>query len=618
MSVKDLSQGDFEWMRKYVWEDIRCHEKEFLQEANPDLMHALYRGYKDPQYKLNLKDPQKLRNFIVTYSKIFTATNTITPNLMYQMPRYLAVPENETDPIMAAGMTSALNHYNKVLKQKAENQMAVLNTWFLGLSWKKLGYYVPEMPKVETPETEGAEAGQPQGAGLQFGNLQETYKKESPFNSFESPMNVMIDHKGTLMKFKTITNRLVRSLQDLIEYGQYDPEQMEKLITENEGKSGTRFDSRDVSFTLNETMVEQRNGIWLLVFVDEFDEPLYYERMDIDEIPYYPLVFTNEPNIRYPVSHMGVASRSQRWIDEIASRYVEMIGKTRSQHYINENILAPGQTKESFLKNLIGGVYWGNRPANQGDIMELKSTAITPDIQSILTMLTSNVTEILGSDSQRISGKSSNDTLGQDKLASIGTEIRESGMLDKVRDWLIAQGHCMTKLLQEHSGAELRLPIGQADFQNQQDAQGFLGQDKSRMMEFRTPHQPMPFSSFAQDGTYDITLNVYEAVKPDKKELAKELDEVMLVYSNPLIKDALLQADKVFRADSVAEARAKLFEYVDATKFLETIDIRQKTAIQVQDMMKAGGMPKPMPPARSGGENKSPIPNTPEEVPVGA
>jgi len=626
VSVKELSTADFKYWKDYNQRDIQTHEDEFLREANPDLMHALYRGYKDPAYRQNLRDPAKLRNHILAYSKIFTATNTIIPNLMYQMPRYLVVPEFDTDPVQAAAMTAALNKYNKVLKQKMENQQAVLNTWFLGLSWKKIGYYIPESPKVDEPETEGAEAaeaGQPQGAGLQFGQLQHTYQKESPFNSFESPVNVLIDHKGTLHNFKVITNRLVRTLQDLIEYGQYDPEQMQKLMDENESKNGSRFDAREVKFTLNEKMIEQRNGIWLLVWVDEFDEPLYYEKMDVDEIPYYPLEFTNEPNIRYPVSHMGVASRSQRWIDELASRYVEMIGKTRAQHYINEEILAKGQSKESFLKNLIGGIYWGKRPAQQGDIVEVKSSQITPDVMNIINMLTSNVTEILGADNQRISGQSKNETLGQDKLASIGTEIRESGMLDKVRDWLIAQGDCMTKILQKHSGAELKLQIGQNDFQSQEAAQGFMGDDRQRTMEFRTPNQPMPLSSMAGDGTYDVTINVYEAVKPNKRELANEYDEFIATYSTPLVKDALLQSNKIIRLDLVTEERAKLFEYLDTSRFIETIDIRQKTAIQVQDMIKSGavnGGATPLPTGTKSTKSQatSSIPETPQEVPVGA
>lgn len=620
MSVKDLSVLDFKYWKEYVYEDVRCHENEFLREANPELMHALYRGYKDPQYKQNLRDPQKLRNHIVTYSKIFTATNTIIPNLMYQMPRFLVVPEYGTDPTQAAAMTSALNHYNKVLKQKAENQQAVLNSWFLGLSWKKVGYYIPEAPKMKTPETQGAEVGNNGGqAGLQFGQLQETYKHESLFNSFESPLNVMIDHKGTLDKFNVITNRLTRTLQDLIEYGQYDEEQMGKLIAEHENTAGSRFDAREVKFTLNETMIEQRNGIWMLVFIDEFDEPLYYERMDVEEIPYYPLALTNEPNIRYPISHMGVASRSQRWIDEITSRYVEMIGKTRAQHYINEEILAKGQTKESFLKNLIGGIYWGKRPAQNGDIMEIKSTQVSPDVMNIINMLTSNVTEILGADNQRVSGKSSNDTLGQDKLASIGTEIRESGMLDKVRDWLIAQGECEIKILKKHSGAPLKLPITPNDFHNPEDAKQFMGEEPQAQMQFRTPQQQIPLSSYAGDGDYGLTINVYEAVKPDKKELAKEYDEFTAIYTAPLVKDALLQDNKVVNIGMVVEERAKLFEYLDPSRFITQVDIRQKTAIQVQDMLKMGGMPKPSPTNKpQGSEAKPPIPASPQEVPVGA
>ena len=49
-------------------------------------------------------------------------------------------------------------------------------------------------------------------------------------------------------------------------------------------------------------------------------------------------------------------------------------------------------------------------------------------------MCQQNLTEILGMDEQMISGKSKNDTLGQDELARVGTKIRESGIVDKVHD----------------------------------------------------------------------------------------------------------------------------------------------------------------------------------------
>jgi hypothetical protein len=590
MSVKDLSQGDFQHWKKYGDSDRRCHEEEFLQEANPDLMHALYRGYKSQEYKKDLNDPAKLRNHIVTYSKIFTACNTILPNLMYQMPRFLAVPEGETDPLNAATMTAALNHYHRVLKQKQENQQAVLNSWFFGLSWKKVGYYTPSEPMNQTPETEGSKVGQPSDVPLQFQEVQSSFRDEGLFNSFESPMNVWLDHKGTLTNYKTITHALSRTLQDLYEYGMYDPEMMQQMVAEYEAKSGSRFDSRDVKFNIRERMIEQRNGIWVLVYAEEFNKPLLYEKMTFDKIPWYPLALTNEPNVRYPVAHMGVASRPQRWIDEIASRYVEMIGKTRSQHFINEDILAKGQSKEGFLKNLIGGIYWGKRPAMNGDIVEIKSSQITPDIQTIIKMLDEQVTGILGADSQRVEGRSTNDTLGQDKLAAIGTEIRESGMLDKVRDWLIAQGECEIGVLKKHGGAELKLQMTAQDFHTQEGAKQTLGGDKKRMLEFRTQNQPLPMSAFTQEDDYSLLINVYEAVKPDKKELAREYDEFMTAYASPIIQSALLNLNKRVNLGMVAEERAKLFEYLDPSRFIEELTIEQKTAIQVQQMVMGQGM----------------------------
>jgi hypothetical protein len=616
MSVKDLSQGDFAYWQKYGHADRNCHQEEFLQEANPDLMHALYRGYKSEEYKKCLKDPAKLRDHIVTYSKIFTACNTILPNLMYQMPRFLAVPEGETDPLNAATMTSALNHYHRVLKQKQENQQAVLNSWFFGLSWKKVGYYTPSEPRVQSPETEGAKVGQPADIPLQFQEVQSSFRDEGLFNSFESPMNVWIDHKGTLTNYKTITHALPRTLQDLYEYGMYDPEMIQQMVAEYEDRNGSRFDARDVKFNIRERMIEQRNGIWILVYADEFNKPLMYEKMTFDKIPWYPLALTNEPNVRYPVAHMGVASRPQRWIDEIASRYVEMIGKTRSQHFINEDILAKGQSKEGFLKNLIGGIYWGKRPAMNGDIVEIKSSQITPDIQTIIKMLDEQVTGILGADSQRVEGRSTNDTLGQDKLAAIGTEIRESGMLDKVRDWMIAQGECEIDVLKKHGGAELKLQMTSQDFHTQEAAQQTLGGDKKRMLEFRTQNQPLPMSAFTQNDDYSLLINVYEAVKPDKKELAREYDEFMGTYSNPMVLDALLQNDVQPDLGLVAEERAKLFEYLDSTRFMKKLTIEQKTALQVQKMVMQSGIPQsgpPKPPSKSG-EGAKTIPDRASEI----
>ena len=601
MSVKDLSQGDFTYWKNYNQKDIRCHEEEFIREIQPELMHSLYRGYKDKNYKADLLDPTKLRNHILVVSKIFTAVNTIIPNLMYQMPRVLCTPEQNCDPLAAAAMTATLNKYNRLTKQKLENQKAVLSTYFSGLSWKKTGYHYPVLPSKADPESilSPEEMQQTQQvneqnfeAVLLSGEIQEAIKKEAPFNSYESPLNVLIDHKGTLRNKRVLTHRLTRSLQDIYDYGKYDPEMVKQMVAEYEGKFGSRFDAREVNFTLNEKIISQRNGFWILVFADEFDKPLYYEKTDLDDFNFTPLEFCNEPDIRYPTSHISVASRSQQWIDEIASRYVEMIGRARRQHYVNQEILAPGQ-KESFMKNLIGGLIFGKRPATQGDIMEINSSQIIPDIQMIMQMLQNGVMETLGADSQRVTGQSKNKTLGQDQIAAMGTEVRESGMLDKTHDWLVEQNEKMVKILRKHSGAQLDINIMQNDFQDPNIAKQIMGQQKQIPYSFRTEQQPMPLSYFTQDQDMGVTLNVYEAVKPDKKALAAEYDEFVIGYSNPIVQNALLENGKRVRIDLVVEERARLFEYLDASRFIEDLDSMQMAAIQTKQMLMNGGMPKP-------------------------
>lgn len=602
MSVKDLSQADFQYWKKQLDADRRCHEEEFLQEIDPELMHALYRGYKDKKYKLNLKDPDKLRAHILTISKIFTAVNTILPNLQYQVPRTLCIPENGTDPGNAAMMTAALNHYKRVLNQKAENQEATLSSFFVGLSWKKIGYHVPTAPRVPSPESGdfgGMPTEDPTDSILMSGAMQASIREESPFNTYESPLNVLIDHRATLKDFKVITHRLRRSLQDLYDYGNYDSEMLDQMTKEYSQREGSRFDAREVYFTINEMMIDQRGGIYMLVWADEFDKPLYYEKTTFTKFPWYPLVFTNEPEVRYPTSHLSVASRSQRWVDEIASRYVEIIGRSRNQHYVNQDILAPGQ-KENFVKNMIGGLIFGRRQASQGDIVEIKSTPANQDINIIMSLLQQDITEKLGADPQKISGMSKNDTLGQDKIAAIGTEIRESGMLDKVRDWLIAQDHGMVGVLQRHSGAQLNLNLTPNDFATQEVAQRYMGGAPKLPISFRTPEQPMPLSHYTANDSYDLIINVYEAVKPDKKEIARELDEFMLEYSNPMIENAMLERGKRVRLDMVAEERAKQFEYINAQNFIEQLDSMQMAAIQTRQMLMKGSGQQGSPPQAKG------------------
>ena len=591
MSVQDLSDSDFSHWRDKLDRMRSCHENEFLAECDADLMRAFYRGYKSKEYKQYLRDPLRRQKHEVTFTRIFTATNTVRPNLYYENPKVIAISKHGSDPFSAALLTSGLNYFMRELRQKEENQTAIMNAYFFGLGWKKIGYHV----RTEEEGAHLAGAGEEEGSSpapgrapapqTEPGGVPPVFQYETLFNTSESPINVILDDKGTWQKFKVICHRAERSLFDLRTTGVYDEEGLKKIYEEKKYQHGSRFDERDVWITLNELMIEMREGVWILAFPDDVQNaPLRYERsLNQGKIPWAPIVFTNEPDVRYPVSHMKVGSQAQHWVDNIATMQLDIIGKARNQTAIWEDALSDGQ-ELALRRNLIGGIVKFKKPLSPQVFQALGSMPMTADFFQMLALAQQNVTEVMGADEQRVSGKSKNRTLGQDELATIGTQIREGGMLDRVREWLILQKKIETELLQQFASSELRLSVAPMDFFNPRDAQGI---NLPAHLEFMTLRNPTPYKQFIQ-GHFDHEINVYEAVKPDKKMLAREYDELMALYANPMIQQAMLQLGKRVRIDLIAQKRGETMEYVNAREFIEDLDSMQMAALQVTNLMSDG------------------------------
>jgi len=116
-------------------------------------------------------------------------------------------------------------------------------------------------------------------------------------------------------------------------------------------------------------------------------------------------------------------------------------------------------------------------------------------------------------------------------------------------------------------------------------------QYKPFTVPFMTQENPIPLKNYLgqDDWMYDYTLNIYEAIKPDKASLGKELDEAMMVYSNPIVSNALLEAGYRPRVDILARKRADMFEYFGGDEFLEQLDPMQQAAIQATRVMQQRG-----------------------------
>lgn len=606
--LSELSQGDFEFYRKYADGMRKCHEDEFVKCIDPDLLRAMYRGKvrKDnygTNYAVIAEDPSR---DLMAFSRLFQATNTIVPNLMYQVPNPIVTPLRGSDNDSAALMSAILKHYSKLNNSKAQNQEAVLNAWFFGIGYKKIGYRTVFLPRVDEPETRmdmNVLDKLKSAASSIFGKPDNTESRERPelvdyetlFNDSENPMNVMLDHKHDRLNGRARLYRLPRTLRDLQNYGDYE-ENLEDVEARLQEKFGNRFSAEETDLHLNELHIIQRNGIWILTWLDEYEKPLRYEKSSYQGKGFLcsDIVFSNEPGSRYPISHMKVASQVQTKLDKLANMYVELIARSAHLIAVNEKALQPGQS-DALEKNLLRGLIKFKNPISSGDLVNFQSAQVPGDMDRLMGMLQSNITEIMGADEQAVAGTSGNKTLGQDELARMGTKIRESGMQDKVRDWIIDQYRKEGTLIKQFSNSELHVVITGKDYSDPMSGERV----ENKWLSFMTPENPLGAKHYLQ-GEFEFDVNVEEAIKPNKQFLQQQYEKMMSAISGQGIQDMLLQDNVRIRVGLLAK---KWFENIDGIgnpdMYLEKLDSMQVAAIQTQKMLMAGGLPSPMAPAGS-------------------
>lgn len=404
-------------------------------------------------------------------------------------------------------------------------------------------------------------------------------------------MNVMLDHKTSMLNTQAVLHRIKRSLYELLNFsGSYDQEAIKMLEKKITLKHGTRLDSRDIELDLNELHIKQRNGIWILSWCDQYEKPLRYEKQDADlggNFAFDFLHFDNEPGTRYPIAHMRVASHVQQRLDDMASLFLDIVGRVRNQILLHQQALSPGQIN-AIKANETGGVILTNKPISASTYAQLTSASVSNDLPLLMSLVQQNITEIMGADEQMVSGKSKNDTLGQDELARVGTKVRESGMLDRIKDFEIAQLRKEGSLLQQYSSAQLYLEITKKDFFDKQKAKDF----EDMWAEFYTMDNPLGLKHYIP-GFYDYDVNIYEAIRPDKTQIMRECLEATKIYSNPVVQQAMLMRGAVVRLDLLAEKMGDQFEYIKGSEFIEHLDPMQLAVEQAKQvvMQNSGQVP---------------------------
>ena len=622
MSVQDISKTDFDWHVEQYRSDKECWEKEFLQTVKPELIRAFYRGKK-----------QVLRDYFGSVSEdstqnmalslLFASENTFASMVLPQNPKPIVVALRDTPPERAALMSSLLRRNMEMNNAKEENREAIMNARFFGLGWKKVGYRVDYPPKeivAQEPETitekamnlfksvTGSSEAKP--VPMESKATAELAYDEGVFNSSESPMNIYLDHKADLRNGNVISHVVPRTLYNLMVYGNYDEDGLKEAYDKMKRLKGTRFDSRSMDVVLVERHIKQKNGIWVLSWIEGHDRPLQYERCILNTAKKYkqnmfqfvPLSLTYEPGVRYPVSYMKVSSQVMDKIDKIVSLYLDIVSRARNMLIINKNDMEKG-TIDAIEDNRIGLIALANKPINPGTYAHLTSPSVSNDLPNLINILQQALTQIVGIDQQMTSGTSENDTLGQDELARSGTKIREGGIKDAIREFVIRQFKIEGCLMQEYAEGELQGTVLPQDYQDQAMQ---MQNSQPQPYEFMTMQNPISAKANL-GGEYDYDMNVEEAIRPDSRSIRDGLMQILEAGANPLIKSALLEGErpKRIRVDLVAEEIVKTYGQLgNPQRYIEELDSMQVAAIQAKEFLMSGKSGVGSQPKLSGNQSK--------------
>lgn len=531
--LKDLSQGDVDYLKKHLTEARSFQEKEFKAKIDVELYKSYYCG--DDYKKDNAIDQIYEEDEYINLNKIYPANNRVVPTLYYQNPKITFTARKNSTDFSAKILTAAVNYSYREMKIKKENQMAILDAWYAGFGCTKIGYqasfaYKQAKPKGMLGKLKDAVMGQQPDKEER---IIDYIEYEGPFVNRINPVNVFRDPKQPSGKDRLLWIRYPKTLEDIITSDVYEYDN--NFITRFRGK-----DSREVELEIYEGWLLTRKGLFIIALCEGYRDPIRYEQSSWkgDNLPFSFISFAEINDMHYPVSPMKVTSKQQRHVNYLTTLQFNVINKFRNQTGINENALSE-EGKLAIKTNAIGGIVGFKTPVN-GNIAPLVSAPIPADLFNVGQLMTENLQECLQVAGLR-SGNSQNEpTLGQDQLKDFGNSLGTSGMQDKVREFVIDQATKLSQMIKQYATAPSLVPIVGMDLTDPQTGKLITQQ----WLEFGTAENPITLKQTVA-GDYDCEVDIKSAQKPDDAAKLKLYNEMSAnILQNPLIPQGLSEQHK--------------------------------------------------------------------------
>ena len=550
-----ITQNDFRYLKDKLFDDRTFHDKEFLSRIDPDTLDAYFEG--DPNKEYEGKGAKVNR---ISLSRLFPATSTLIPSLYPENPRFVGIPKRiPQDELGAKIAASAMNYYFAQMNAEAENQQAILSAWLYGFGVTKQGW------RTEYRQDQAAQGAQkPQGFLSRMGRLfagqgaqsveeektQEYISSEGPFLYFVNPKNIYFDQDQPLGRGKFVHEHIKRTLREIRTSGLYQVD--EDFYTRYRGTQ----DERKISLDIYESWNWQDDKLYLFVYCDGYDKPLRYQEMPYasEGFPYKTLTFVKEINRVYPVSHMKVAQRAQRLLDYILTLQKEAIEKYKDITVFDGDAF-DRDDKDAIRANRIGTNVFTKSGRPPGVTHSTVAGANIPkELFAVSTILENNIKEILTIVGARQTGSSDVETLGQEKIADYGNQLRSMGLQDSIKSFLLAQGKKLLQDLKQFATAPAIIKITGLNLRNPET--GALVTDE--WVEFATERSPQTLREIIP-ADIDIDIDITQTMRRDMAVVRKQLMEFVQTVVLPLV-PLLASEGKKFNAYEFIKKAGENFE----------------------------------------------------------
>lgn len=568
-----ITSADFKYYQNKLQKDKNFHREEFMERINPLLIDSYYEGYPTLQdqdrNQEDLSIPKRM-----SMNSIFPATSTLVAQFYPQNPKFVGYPKREGDELAAKVSAAAMNYYYDQMGAIKENQKAIISAWMYGFGVTKQGWRT-DFRQVEGSGTkESSKFAQlirkfSRNPAMEEKEDREYIASEGPFLEFVNGKNIYFDCDQPFGKWRFFHQHIPKNLHEIATNNLYSVG--EDFVNRFRGAK----DDREVILDLYESWIWLEDGLYVLVSVEGWNKPIRWEKTPYvaEGFPYKVLALNNQVNRVYPVSHMKVAQRLQRFSDYILTLEMEHIKKHKNITVFDGQAF-DDPDKVRIKKNELGlNVFTKQGKPAQTSATHVGGNTIPVDLFNVQDILRKNIKEILTVVGARQSGESETETATQERIADFGNQLRASGMTSQIKDFLVSQGKKLLQDLKQFGTAPALIKVTGLNLVDPETNMPVT----EKMVEFATNRNPELLKDIIPTDL-DIGIDISNTQDRNLPVLRRQLNEFVQGTVLPLA-PLLAQEGKKFNAFKFIKKAAENFETIDnADEFFDNVSIPEEGA----------------------------------------